>query len=246
MFLLPANRHLLDRLLSLVGPWECMKGSAVGAVCDRRVGSAAIQGFSLVELLIVLAIFSLLLGGVFSSLNEGQHSSQISRDETEMHQNLQDVLSLMSSELRTAGFPPETYYDAQYLQNPSTRKNLVAQGLVLATPQEIVFQGDIDGDNTVDYVRYYLSGSSPPYSLNRFGGAVKPDGSLPGGSPQKLSEQVESFQLRYFNSSGVETSSLADMTGVEIQLTLRTRHVDSLSRVYRTVSESTRIRPLNL
>jgi hypothetical protein len=97
-----------------------------------------------------------------------------------------------------------------------------------------------------DYVRYYLSGSSPPYSLNRFGGAVKPDGSLPGGSPQKLSEQVESFQLRYFNSSGVETSNLADMTGVEIQLTLRTRHVDPLSRVYRTVSESTRIRPLNL
>jgi type II secretory pathway component PulJ len=181
-----------------------------------------------------------------TSLNEGQHSSQISKDETEMQQDLQDVFSLMTSELRTAGFPPESYYDAQYLLNPATRKNLVAQGLVLAGPQEIRFQGDVDGDSTVDYVRYYLSGSSAPYSLNRFGGAIKPDGSLPGGSPQKLSEQVESFQLLYFNRSGVETSNLRDVTSIQVQLTLRARHIDPLSRVYRTVSESTRIRPLNL
>jgi prepilin-type N-terminal cleavage/methylation domain-containing protein len=217
-----------------------MKKTAVAAGCD------AATGFSLVELLIVLVIFSLLLGGVFSSLNEGQRSSQISKDETEMRQDLQDVFSLMTSELRTTGFPPETYYDAQYLLNPATRKNLIASGLVLAGPQEIRFQGDIDGDNTVDYVRYYLSGSSAPYSLNRFGGAIKPDGSLPGGSPQKLSEQVESFQLRYFNNSGVETSNLPDVTGIQVQLTLRARHIDPLARVYRTVSESTRIRPLNL
>jgi len=209
-------------------------------------GEFASRGFSLVELLMVLVIFSVLLGAVFSSLNEGQHGAQISKDETEMQQELQDVFSLMTSELRTTGFPPESYYDTQYLLNPGTRKNLVAQGLVLIAPQEIRFQGDIDGDGTVDYVRYYLSGSSAPYSLNRFGGAIKPDGSLPGGSPQKLSEQVESFQLRYFNSSGLETSNLADVTNIEIRLTLRARHVDPLSHVYRTVSETTRIRPLNL
>ena len=209
-------------------------------------GPSSSEGFSLVELLMVLVIFGLVLGGIFSSLNEGQHGAQISRDEMEVQQELQDVLSLMTSELRTAGFPPESYYDAQYLLNPLTRKNLIAQGLVLAGPKEIRFQGDLDGDNTVDYVRYYLSGSSAPYSLNRFGGAIKSDGSLPGGSPQKLSEQVETFELRYFDSSGLETSSLPDVTSVQIELTLRAKHVDPLSRVYRTVSESTRVRPLNL
>src|SRR5215831_1765365 len=105
----------------------------------RQIGIVA-QGFSLVELLMVLAIFSLLIGAVFSSLNEGQNRSQISREETEMHQNLQDALSLMTSELRTAGFPPESYYDAQYLLNSSTRKNLVAQGLMFIGPQDIQFQ----------------------------------------------------------------------------------------------------------
>jgi prepilin-type N-terminal cleavage/methylation domain-containing protein len=224
-------------------PGSSTKAVGLRQVCKERFST---EGFSLVELLMVLVIFSLLLGGVFSSLNEGQHSSQISRDEAEMQQELQDVLSLMTSELRTAGFPPLSYYDAQYLLNPGTRKNLVAQGLILAAPQEIRFQGDIDGDNTVDYVRYYLSGSSPPYSLNRFGGAIKPDGNLPGGSPQKLSEMMENFELRYFTSSGVETSNLPDVTSIQIQLTLRARHPDPLSRVYRTVSESTRIQPPNL
>jgi len=211
--------------------------------CERGI---AAQGFSLVELLMALAIFSLLIGAVFSSLNEGQNRSLISREETEMHQNLQDALSLMTSELRAAGFPPESYYDAQYLLNSSTRKNLVAQGLMFIGPREIQFQGDLDGDKTVDYVRYYLSGSSSPYSLNRVEGALKPDGTLPGGSPQKLSEQVESFGLRYFDTSGLETSNPADVVSIEIQLTLRTRHLDPLSRAYRTVSESTRVRPLNL
>jgi len=214
--------------------------------CTPRVHRLRPKGFALVELLIVLAIFSAVLGVVFSSLDEGQHSSQISREEIEIHQNLQDVLSLMASELRAAGFQPESFYDGAYLQNPLTRKNLVAQGLVLIGPQEIRFQGDIDGDNTVDYVRYYLSGPSTPYSLNRFGGAIKPDGTLPGGSPQKLSDQVENLQFRFFNNSGLETSNLSEVVTIEIQLTLRTRHLDPLSRIYRTASESTRIHPLNL
>jgi prepilin-type N-terminal cleavage/methylation domain-containing protein len=213
---------------------------------SRFKAAAGLRGFTLIELLIVLAILSILLDAVFSSLNEGQTSSQISKEENEIQENLQDVLSLMTSELRAAGFPPESYYDAQYLLNPLTRKNLVARGLVLIGPLEIEFQGDIDGDNTVDYIRYYLSGSSTPYSLLRFGGAIKPDGSLPGGSPQKLADQVETFRLRYLNNSGIETAVLADVTTIEIELTLRTKHLDPLSHIYRTVSETTRIRPLNL
>jgi hypothetical protein len=65
----------------------------------------------------------------------------------------------MSSELRTR--LPQRPITMPSITKTSARKNLVAQGLVWRTA-EIVFQGDIDGDNTVDYVRYYLSGSSHP------------------------------------------------------------------------------------
>jgi hypothetical protein len=186
------------------------------------------------------------LGFVFASLGEGQDISAISRDEAEMQQNLQDILSLMTSELRCAGFPPENYYDAQFSQNSSTNKNLIAKGLVEITPQAIKFQGDINGNGKVDFIHYYLSGASAPFSLNRFGGEINNDGSLPGGSAQKLSEQVESLQFKYFTHSGMETLNLQDVVTIEIQLTMRTLRVDPLLGIYRTVSESTRIRPLNL
>lgn len=204
------------------------------------------SGFTLVELLIVLAIFGLLMGMIFSSLTEGQNASAIARDESEMNQNLQDVFSLITTEMRFIGFPPASYYDQSYLQSPGSPKNLVAHGLVEASSNVLKFQGDINGDKTVDYVHYYVSGSAAPYSLHRFAGSLNPDGSLPGGAAQKLSEQLESLQFRYFDRSGNETANLPDISTIELRVTMRTRQVDPLTRIYRTLSESTRIHPQNL
>ena len=204
------------------------------------------SGFTLVELLIVLAIFGLMMGMIFSSLAESQNASAIARDESEMNQNLQDVFSLMTSEMRYIGFPPASYYDQSYLQNPGSPKNLVAQGLVEASSSVLKFQGDINADRTVDYVHYYVSGSAAPYSLHRFAGSMNPDGSLPGGSAQKLSEQLENLEFRYFDRSGNETANLPDISTIELRVTMRTRQVDPLTRIYRTLSESTRIHPQNL
>src|SRR3954471_19333390 len=111
-----------------------------------RLKSQPAKGFSLVELLIALAVFSSVLGFLLASLGEGQDISAISRDEAEMQQNLQDILTLMTSELRSAGFPPENYYDVQFSQDSSTNKNLIAKGFVEITPQAIKFQGDINGN----------------------------------------------------------------------------------------------------
>jgi prepilin-type N-terminal cleavage/methylation domain-containing protein len=204
------------------------------------------SGFTLVELLIVLAIFGLLMGMIFSSLTESQNASAIARDESEMNQNLQDVFSLITSEMRTIGFPPTSYYEQSFLQNPGSPKNLVAQGLIEASSTVLKFQGDINGDRIVDYVHYYVSGTAAPYSLHRFAGSMNPDGSLPGGSAQKLSEQIESMQFRYFDRSGNETANLLEIFTIELSATMRTRQADPLTRIHRTLSESTRVHPQNL
>jgi prepilin-type N-terminal cleavage/methylation domain-containing protein len=204
------------------------------------------SGYTFLELLIVLSIFALLMGMVFSSLNEGQKVSTIARDEGEMNQNLQDILNVMTSEMRSIGFPPASYYDLSFLQNPNSPKNVVSQGLMEAGTNSIKFQGDVNGDREVDYFHYYLNGSSVPYSLNRVSGNIHADGSLPGGSPQKLSEQVENLRFRYLDRAGNQTASIADVVTIEIQLTLRTKKPDPITRIYRSISESTRIRPQNL
>jgi prepilin-type N-terminal cleavage/methylation domain-containing protein len=205
------------------------------------------SGFTLVELLVVLAVVGILLGALFEKMEESQEISAISKDESEMQQTLQDSLLIIASEVRMAGFPPESYYDREYLQASSTYKNLAAIGLMEADPQSLRFQGDINGDGEVEYVRYYLSEGVVPYALNRVSGKLsRIDGSLPAGSPQKLSEQVESFQLRYFDRAGIETAALRRIRQIEVRLTMRTRRVDPLNGIYRTATKLIRIAPPNL
>ena len=50
----------------------------------------------------------------------------------------------------------------------------------------------------------------------------------------------------YFDRSGNETASLPDIATIELGVTMRTRQVDPLTKIRRTLSESTRIHPQNL
>ncbi|MEW5974908.1 MAG: prepilin-type N-terminal cleavage/methylation domain-containing protein [Acidobacteriota bacterium] len=212
----------------------------------RNAAAPPASGFSLLEVLIALAIFSTVLGLVFSAISESQKISSVGRNESEMQQNMEDVLALMGREIKTIGLNPPSSFDAAYLQNPSTPKNLVAQGLVEIGPRLLKFQGDINSNGKVDYVHYFLSGSAPPFTLNRFAGEIQADGSLPGGSPQKLSESVEDFSFKFYNRNGVETSLVADVSSIEVRLRLRSAERDPFTHQFRTLSRSTRIRPWNL
>jgi prepilin-type N-terminal cleavage/methylation domain-containing protein len=205
-----------------------------------------ISGFSVVELLVVLAVFGIVIGMVFSSLGRGQEASDIAEQEGFMVANLEDIFTLFNSEIRTIGFPPESYFDSDYLQNPATPKNLVSHGLLSMAPHSMEFEGDINGNGKVDYVRYYLSGSSSPYTLSRIAGELHADGSLPGGSAQKLSEQVENLEFEFLDKSGIPAGSVKDVTTIEIRMTLRSIHRDPISKIYRTINQVTRIHPSNL
>ena len=204
------------------------------------------SGFSVVELLVVLVVFGIVSGMVFSSMGRGQETADIAKQEGFMTANLEDIFALFNSEIRTIGFPPESYFDSEYLQNPATPKNLVSHGLISMGPLSMEFEGDINGNGKVDYVRYYLTGSSPPYALCRLAGELHADGSLPGGSPQKLSEQVENLEFAFFSISGIPTAYVKDVTSIEIRMTLRSKNRDPISKIYRTIHEATRIHPLNL
>ena len=82
-------------------------------------------GFSLVELLIVLAVFGLILGTLFSSLQQSHQIAELNRADTELQQNLEDIFSLMADEIRQAGFPPANLYDASYLAQPDYQTHVL-------------------------------------------------------------------------------------------------------------------------
>ena len=128
------------------------------------------RGFSLVELIVVLGLVSAILGAVLSTLSEGSRVSMVGRRESEMGRQTRDILTLMVKELRRAGLPPPNAYDGHYLRS-SGRLNLVSRGILAESHAgRLMFTGDINGDNRVDYVEYAVSGATPPLRLTRRAG----------------------------------------------------------------------------
>lgn len=218
---------------------------------NRFKASLRSGGFSLVEMLIVLAIFSMLIGILFSSIQNNINVSEFAKEETELQQNLQDILSLMTEEIKQAGYPSVECFDAVYLAQAGADRNLASHGLLEIQPHSLRFDGDVNpNDHTSDngrinYVSYYLSGSAPPFVLNRIYGEIADNGSLPAGPPQKLSEQVEGLDFKYFDRSGNETSQLDYVTTIQIELSLRTLKNDPFSNTIRTISETVKVGLLN-
>ena len=206
---------------------------------------ATARGFSLLELMIVLGLVSAILGVVLSTLSGGNRASMLARQESEMGRQLRDILTLMVKELRRAGFPPLNAYDGHYLRS-SGRLNLVSGGILAESHSgKLVFTGDINTDNRVDYVEYAVSGATPPLRLTRRAGPIGDAGTLPGGPSQTLSRLVESCRFSYFDASGDLTSRTAEAVSVRIDLTLRSRTPDLPSGHHRTLSRSVRVKPDN-
>jgi len=153
---------------------------------------AKARGFSLIELILVLGLVSAILGAALSTLLEGDRVSILGRQESEMSQQLRDILTLMVKELRRAGLPPPNAYDGHYLRS-SGRLNLVSSGILADSHAgRLMFTGDINTDNRVDYVEYSVSGETAPLTLTRRAGPIGDAGSLPGAPAQTLSRSVES------------------------------------------------------
>lgn len=204
------------------------------------------RGFSLLELILVLGLVGAILGAALSTLLEGDRVSILGRQESEMRQQLRDILTLMVKELRRAGLPPPNAYDGHYLLS-SGRLNLVSKGILAESHAgKLMFTGDINTDNRVDYVEYTVSGESPPLTLTRRAGPIGDAGNLPGAPAQTLSRRVESCRFLYFDASGVATSRAAEAASVRIDLTLRSRAPDLPSGHHRTLSQSVRVKPYNL
>ena len=129
------------------------------------------SGFSLIELLMSVAIVLLLMAGVFSQVAKMQKFSNMEEKKRDMFQNVREALDQMNRDIHAAGFPNKTQYNLSgnytggattplpgYDSKTAVNSNLVAAtGLVVAAPTQIMFEGDVDGDGVVDSVAYQYS-----------------------------------------------------------------------------------------
>lgn len=210
------------------------------------------RGFTLLEILIALAISGVVMTGVYSAFKVQQDSYLIQEQVAEAQQNLRAAFYMLSSEIRTAGHDPDDTANA---------------GIVIATAASLSFTRDIVGaepdgeDNdvngTVDDEPDRFDGAIvAPRETVRFGFAAgvdnEPDGIVDdlngdgvqndaanlgratgGGVLQPLAENIQSLEFFYTLDDGTQTTTptaaqLDDIRAITVSLLARAENPDRL------------------
>jgi prepilin-type N-terminal cleavage/methylation domain-containing protein len=162
---------------------------SVGGVGTWRSDS----GFSLGELLVSLAVLSLVLAGVFGVLRAGLMAYGWGAARVDAQQSARIALDRMARELRGAGFDP-------------TGAGL--SPIAVAAPALVTFQRDAGSAGVVTPARV-------TFVLRAGDNVLRRDA---GGGAQPVIENVRRLNLTYFDRAGAPTSDASRVAAVRIEL----------------------------
>jgi len=165
------------------------------------------SGFTLIEILMVLAITAIVLSAIYTAF-QSQHKTYITQEAVaEMQQNLRAAMYLMTREIRMAGFDPTGLADAGIGDT--------------STATVINFTEDIRGDNAGDpsdgvtddpneNITYSLAGNN----LVR--------ASVDGGPQSVVAENISALNFFYLDEDNNPTATASEIRCVQIAIVTRT------------------------
>jgi type IV pilus assembly protein PilW len=164
------------------------------------------DGFTLVEVLVALALTGIVMAGIYSAYYSQQKSYVVQESTAVLQQNLRAAMYLMEREIRMAGCDPQGSAGA---------------GIINAGANTLNFSEDIgDGaggnpngvaTDTGENITYALSGTN----LTRTAG---------GGGAQTVAENIQSVNFVYLNASGtpiaqpIAATDLVNIRSVQINM----------------------------
>jgi prepilin-type N-terminal cleavage/methylation domain-containing protein len=197
-------------------------------------------GFSLLELVMVVAILTIVLASVFNGIDMVSRRSVAEQVKVDLTQQGREFVDEFERDVHQAGYPNcRMVASAGEVVNPtlgplncpadSTNPAVannwkVAAGLVYVSNTLVVFEGDVDGNGNVDSIRYQLVDSA---------GNPVPDAGAPGagtcpckiqrsqmqkvnGTPPFGQPSFYSLELQNVVNSGVPGGTLAYGGGLTI------------------------------
>lgn len=113
-------------------------------------------GFSLLEMMVVVAILLVVMGAVMQQITTVQQRYRTEEQRIDIAQESREFFDQIVRDLHQQGYPNRKMYGAGQLMNPIENDQKNAVGIVKFAYDEIWFEGDVDGDGTVDVVNYRL------------------------------------------------------------------------------------------
>jgi prepilin-type N-terminal cleavage/methylation domain-containing protein len=119
------------------------------------------RGFSLIELMVSVAILTLVVGVLIDGLTRLEHRNNMENTKVDLTQESREFMDQIEGDIRQSGYPSLHMFDpaTKPLGNADPG---VAQGLVNVTPTSLQFEGDVDGSGTVSEVFIQLSPLNGP------------------------------------------------------------------------------------
>lgn len=183
------------------------------------------RGFSLVELIIAMALGLLVLTGLSSTFVMQNHTYDTQDQINQMTQTTRAALDLISREVRMAGYDPA---------------GIGFDGIVYNT-DELKIYADLNGDGDTGDARELIKYKFPAGQRT-----IYRDES---GYWQSMADNVESFTWEFLDANGNATTTSADIRRVRLTIRTRTEKPDmnySQNGGYRTTTLRTLVVPPNL
>jgi type IV pilus assembly protein PilW len=166
-------------------------------------------GFTLVELLIAIAVGGVVMAGICSAYYS-QQESYITQDQVSaMQQNLRAGLWFMEREIRMAGYDPT---------------GTANTGIVTANATSIRFTLDLNADGDTDD-----SNEDITYSLDDSDGDGDSDlaRKVGVGNNQPVADNINALNFVYLDQAGYITTTLPDIRSVQVTLVARAQRPDA-------------------
>ena len=139
----------------------------------KKLLSSRERGFSMIEMMLVLVILSIVVGGIFTQMDQAQQRAYTERIRLDSMQEARDFVDQFFRDINEIGYPNVRMMDVTSpswvpaLSTPPTyawnnayaNDNRMAIGLVKIDNTAIQFEADTNGDGNVQSVQYKINGN---------------------------------------------------------------------------------------
>jgi len=121
----------------------------------KRTKANSQVGFSLLELMIVLALLGIIMGSIFAQINQAQQNSTSQQIKLDLFQESREFMDQIARDLRASGYPNTRNFSSDPV-SPAEQSPQEAVGLVKLDVGELWFESSIDGSGNVSVIHYDL------------------------------------------------------------------------------------------
>ncbi|HLZ00209.1 MAG TPA: type II secretion system protein [Candidatus Angelobacter sp.] len=119
------------------------------------------SGFSLIEMLLVVAILTVVLAATFKQIGTAQFRYNAEGQKLDLTQQAREFIDQFTRDAHQSGYPSPAMYGNRYPLvglSPNTHpanSNLEAAGLWFISQTDVAFEGDLDGLGNVQVIQYH-------------------------------------------------------------------------------------------